>query len=70
MEQFKWTPTLRCTLESNYWGGDADIDHTQTIGGYSQIIGGKYSPIPPGFGTPECHIVISFLSELGKPFLG
>ena len=25
------------------WGG-ADVDHTQTIGGYNQIIGGIYSP--------------------------
>ena len=31
---------------------DADVDHTQTIEGYSQIIGGIYPPIPPGFGTP------------------
>ena len=31
--------------------GDADVDHTQTIGGgYSQIIGG-YIP-PPGFRHP------------------
>ena len=30
---------------SNYWG-DADVDHSQTIGGYSQIIGGDISPHP------------------------
>ena len=31
---------------SNYWGGgDADVDHSQTIGGI-------YPPIPPDFGTP------------------
>ena len=37
--------------------GDADVDHTQTIGGVcSEIIGGDISP--PGFGTPvnnQCH---------------
>ena len=31
--EFKWTLTLRCTPESNFFGGDADVDHTQTIGG-------------------------------------
>ena len=46
--EFKWTPTLRCTPGSNYWG-DADVDHTQTIGGYSKLLVGY---IPPGFGTP------------------
>ena len=44
--EFKWTPTLKCTPKSNYWGGDADVDHTQTIGGY----------IPPGFRHP-CLLV-------------
>ena len=39
---FKWTLTLRCTPESNYWGRGADLDHIQTTGGYSQIIGGIY----------------------------
>ena len=38
--------------QSQIIGRDADVDHTQTIGGYSQIIGGVYiTPIPPGFGT-------------------
>ena len=51
--EFKWTPALRCTPESNYWGGDADVDHTQTIGGIqSNYLGGIYPPSPPGFGTP------------------
>ena len=51
--EFKWTPSLGCTLESNYWGG-AEVDHTQTIGGgYSQsIVGDISSPSPSGFGTP------------------
>ena len=38
---FQWTPVLRCTPESNYWGG------------YSQIIGGYFPPSPPGFGTAD-----------------
>ena len=50
--EFKWTPTLRCTPESNYWG-NTDVHHTvlKLLGGYSQIIGGDISPTPPGFGT-------------------
>ena len=47
--EFKWTPTPRCTLESNYWGY-ADVDHTQTIRGDTAKLLGGY--IPPGFGTP------------------
>ena len=39
--------------QSQISGGDADVDHTQIIGGrYSQIIGGIYPPSPSGFGTP------------------
>ena len=30
---------------SNYWGG-ADVDHSQTIGGGCQIIGGYIPPSP------------------------
>ena len=41
--EFKWTPTLRCTPESNYWG-DADVDHTQTIGGDTVKLLGDISP--------------------------
>ena len=34
-------------------GGDADEDHNQIIwGGFSQIFGGIYPPIPPGFRHP------------------
>ena len=47
--EFKWTPTLRCAPESNYWG-DADVDHTQTMGGTVKLLRGYISP--PGFGTP------------------
>ena len=54
--EFKWTPTLRCTPESNYWGWDADVDHTQTIGGDTvKLLGGIYPPIPPGFRRPWYH---------------
>ena len=31
-------------------GGDADVDHTQTIGGIQSKLLGRY--IPLGFGTP------------------
>ena len=41
--KFKWTPTLRCTPESNYWG-DAFVDHTQTIKGYTVKFLGDISP--------------------------
>ena len=36
---------------SNYWG-DADVYHSQTIGGIQPNIGGIYPPILPSFGTP------------------
>ena len=36
-------------------GGDADVDHTQVIGGNTvKLLGGMYFPIPPGFSTPVC----------------
>ena len=39
--------------QSQIIGGDADEDHTQIVGGgYSQIIGAVYPPIPPGFRHP------------------
>ena len=46
-----FSPNSRGDLRSDeHWrqtfGGDADDDHTQ-------IIGGIYPPISPGFGTPE-----------------
>ena len=51
--EFKWTPMLRRTPASNYWG-DADVDHTQTIGEDTVKLFGRYIPPspPPGFGTP------------------
>ena len=33
-------------------GGDADVDHTQIIGGDRvKLLGGYVPPSPPGFGT-------------------
>ena len=50
--EFKWTPTLRCTPESNYWR-DADVDHTQTIGGDTvKLLGEIYPPDPPRVSAP------------------
>ena len=46
--------TLRCTPESNYWG-DADVDHTQAIGGIQSNYWGIYPPLL-GFGTPGFSI--------------
>ena len=41
--EFQWRPALRCIPESNYWG-DADVDHTQIIGGDSvKLLGGIHS---------------------------
>ena len=67
--EFKWTPTLRCTPASNYWG-DADIDHTQTIGGIqSNYWVGYTPPIPPSdFGTPACrHQCVEYYNSCVLP---
>ena len=54
-----FTPNLSGHLrsdanQSQIIGGDADVDHTQTIGGdTAKLLEGIYPPIPPGFGTPE-----------------
>ena len=53
--EFKWTPTPRCTPESNYWGGCRCTPYsTQITGGdTAKLLRGIYPPIPPpGFGTP------------------
>ena len=51
--EFKWRPALICRPESNYWG-DADVDHTQIIGGDTvKLLGGCIPPSPPGIGTPD-----------------
>ena len=45
-------PTDATAPESNYWR-DADVDHTQTIGGdIVKLLGGIYPPIPLGFRHP------------------
>ena len=56
----KWTPTLRCTQESNYWG-DADVDHTQTIGGDTAN--------PPGFRHPCRHHKVKIRSTRLKQII-
>ena len=64
MEQF--FPELKCSdaHQSLIIGGDADVDHIQTIGGgYSQIIGGVYPhhppPPPPRVSAPLPKIVVN-----------
>ena len=57
---------------------DANVDHTQIIGGYSQIIGGDISPIPPGFRHPcmvelpiirmILHTVVGYMYSIFFPF--
>ena len=58
--EFKWRPALRCTPESNYWG-DANVDHTQIIGGY-------IPPSPPYQGlaplTPQTFIDSNYSAVL------
>ena len=45
--------TLRCT-PIQIIGGDADVDHSQTIGGdTAKLLGGYIPPSPPSFGTPD-----------------
>ena len=47
-------PNLRSSAPIQIIGGDADVDHSQTIGGgYSQIIGGDISPHPPRVSAPR-----------------
>ena len=45
--------TLRCT-PIQIIGGEADVDHSQTIGGMQPNYWGMYPPSPPCFGTPDC----------------
>ena len=49
-----FSPNLHAQMytHSNY-GGDADVDHSQTIGGDTARLWGEYiPPSPPCFGTP------------------
>ena len=55
--EFKWTPTLRCTPESNYRGECRCRPYSNYWGEYSQIVGGiqpnYWGDIsPPDFSTP------------------
>ena len=43
---------LRSDAHQKLLGGDADVDHTQTIGGDAVNLLGGYIPIPPGFRYP------------------
>ena len=56
-----------CTPESNYWG-DANVDHTQIIGGMQSNYWGGYSPpSPPGFVTFGSSITFCcFVAIFGK----
>ena len=47
--------TLRCT-PIQIIGGDADVDHSQTIGGIQPNYWGLYPP--PCFGTPDCTFTV------------
>ena len=48
---FKWTPTLRCTPKSNYWGRCRSRPYSNYWVGYSQIVEGYIPPpSPSGFG--------------------
>ena len=50
-------------------GGDAGVDHTQTIGGgYSKIIGGIYPPILPGFRHPCSLYYVEVRDEFARIF--
>ena len=42
--------------QSQIIGGDADVDHTQIIGGDTvKLLGRIHPPIPPGFRHPCCQ---------------
>ena len=45
--------TLSCT-PFQIIGGDAEVNHSQTIGGdTAKLLGGYIPSIPPGFGTTD-----------------
>ena len=50
--KLKCTLTLRCTPESNYWGGCRCKPYSNYWGGYSQIIEGICPPHPPRVSAP------------------
>ena len=50
-------------------GGDADVDHTQTIGGdTAKLLVGYIPPSPPGFGTPVQTVSFNIERHAGKLF--
>ena len=49
--EFKWTPTLRCTPESNYWGGCRCKPYLNYWGDTVKLLGG-YTTHPPRFRHP------------------
>ena len=66
LSDFRWRPKKRSSARiehffpqiyaqlythSNYWG-DANVDHSLTIGGIQPNYWGGYIPHSPGFGTP------------------
>ena len=42
--EIKWTPTLRCTQESNYWGGCRYTPHSTQTTHTAKLLGGIYPP--------------------------
>ena len=44
--KFKWTPTLRCTPESNYWGVCRCTAYSNYWGDTVKLLGGMYPPSP------------------------
>ena len=62
--------TLSCT-PIQLIGGNADVDHSQTIGGNTAKLLGRYiPPVPPGFGTTADNYVgessINAIFKAGK----
>ena len=60
MEHFfsriQWTSALRCTPESNHWGGCRCKPYSNYWGGYSQIIGGYIPTITSWFRHPWSRV--------------
>ena len=84
---FRWRPTKKKGLQLEYntffpkftlsctpiqlIGGNADVDHSQTIGGdTAKLLGGYIPPVPPGFGTTANNYVgessINAIFKAGK----
>ena len=50
--EFKWTPIRSHAHQSQIIGADADVDHTQTIGGDTVKLLGGYIPPSPRVSAP------------------